>query len=75
MYHVITGFYTSELIPYLIKAQMVVNSALCEDYGENAVDRSTLSRWASSFHEGRTGVEGDSKTAVARLRTPLGILP
>jgi len=47
-----------------------IHGVLCEIYSEIAVDCGTLSLWASSFHEGQTGVEGDPQNTVARWQTP-----
>jgi len=58
---VLTGVCTSKFDTLFHKSLNGIHSALCEVYGESAVDRSTLSRWASSFHEGQTGVEGAKK--------------
>ena len=52
----------------------MVFTVLCVRFMVSAVDPSTLSRSASSFCEGQTGVEGDPKNTVARWQNPRGIL-
>jgi len=44
------------------KTPMEIHSSLMEVCGVEAVDRSTISRWAQRFHEGRLSIENDPKS-------------
>jgi hypothetical protein len=46
-----------------------IHSALREVCGEQAVDRSTVSRWATPFHEGRVSINDDPKLGRPKTST------
>jgi len=44
------------------KTPTEIHSSLIEVYGVETVDRSTISRWAQRFREGRLSIENDPKS-------------
>ena len=48
------------------KTPMEIHSSLMEVCGVEAVDRSTISRWAQRFREGRLSIENDPKSGRPR---------
>jgi transposase len=44
------------------KNQTDIHSALREVCGDGVVDRSTVSRWASHFREGRVSIQDDPRS-------------
>ena len=44
------------------KTPTEIHNALHEVYGDSVVDRSTVSRWASCFHEGRVSIQDDPRS-------------
>jgi transposase len=46
-----------------------IHSALCEVYGEQTVDRSTVSLWASRFREGRVIINDDPRLGRPKTST------
>jgi len=51
------------------KTPMEFHSSLMEVCGVEAVDRSTISRWAQRFHDGRLSIENDPKSGQPRTST------
>jgi transposase len=51
------------------KTRMEIHSSLMEVCGVKAVDRSTISRWAQHFREGRLSIENDPKSGRRRTST------
>ena len=48
---------------------MEIHSSLMEVCGVETVDRSTISRWAQRFREGRLSIENDPKSGRPRTST------
>jgi hypothetical protein len=46
-----------------------IQSALCEVCGEQTVDHSTVSRWATRFHEGCVKINYDQKPERPKTST------
>jgi transposase len=46
-----------------------IQSALREVCGEQTVDRSTVSRWATRFHEGRVSINDDPRPGRPKTST------
>ena len=51
------------------KTPTEIHSSLMEVCGVEAVDRSTISRWAQRFHKGRLSIENDPKSGQPRTST------
>ena len=51
------------------KTPTEIHSSLMEVCGVETVDRSTISRWAQRFHEGRLSIENDPKSGRPRTLT------
>ena len=51
------------------KTPTEIHSSLMEVCGVETVGRSTISRWAERFHEGRLSIENDSKSGRPRTST------
>jgi len=51
------------------KTSTEVHSSLMEVCGVETVDRSTISRWAERFREGRFSIENDPKSGRPRTST------
>jgi histone-lysine N-methyltransferase SETMAR len=45
-----------------VKNPTEIHNALHEDCGDSVVDRSTVSWWASRFHEGRVSIQDDPRS-------------
>jgi len=51
------------------KTPTEINSLLMEVCGVETVDRSTISRWAQHFREGRLSIDNDPKSGQPRTST------
>jgi len=51
------------------KTPTEIHSSLMEVCGVETVDRSTISRWAQRFHEGRLSIDNDPKSGQPRTST------
>jgi len=51
------------------KTPVEIHSSLMEVCGVKTGDRSTISRWAQRFHEGRLSTENDPKSGRPRTST------
>jgi len=51
------------------KTPTEIHSSLMEVCGVETVDRSTISRWAQRFYEGRLSIENDPKSGRPRTST------
>jgi len=63
---------TSRLKLYVAKTPTEIYSALREDCGEQTMDRSTVSRWATRFREGRVTIKYDQKPGRSETSTDEG---
>ena len=53
----------------MAKTPTEIYSALREDCGEQTMDRSTVSRWATRFREGRVTIKYDQKPGRSETST------